>query len=213
MAIVAVGGHTRNIGKTTLATQILGAMQHLTWTAIKVTQFGHNVCSANGEPCDCSTGEHAIAISEERNAASGKDTARMLQTGSRRVLWVRTQQGSLHEAMPRIRKEIAGAENVLIESNSILRFLRPDLYLAVLQPEKSDFKASALRYLDRADALFVPGGPDTLNHASWPGVNAALLRNKPVFELHETALDAKASAWLSLRLGTPALLPVTAATL
>ena len=79
MAIVAVGGHTRNIGKTTLATQILSAMQHLTWTAIKITQFGHNVCSANGEPCDCSTGEHAIAISEERNAASGKDTARMLQ--------------------------------------------------------------------------------------------------------------------------------------
>ena len=36
--------------------------------------------------------------------------------------------------MPRIRKELAGAENAVIESNSILRFLRPDLYLSVLDP-------------------------------------------------------------------------------
>ena len=94
-----------------------------------------------------------------------------------------------------------------------MRFLRPDLYLAVLQPEKSDFKASALRYLDRADALFVPGGPGALNCASWPGVSAALLRNKPIFALQETALDAEAFAWLSLRLGTLTSLPVTTGTL
>ena len=38
---------------------------------------------------------------------------------------MRTRTGDLAEAMPRIRKEIAQAENVIIESNSILRFLRP----------------------------------------------------------------------------------------
>lgn len=207
MAVVAVGGHTRNIGKTTLAIQILSAMRHLQWTAIKITQFGHNVCSANGEPCDCSTGEHAIAISEERSTTSGKDTARMLQAGSARVLWVRTQQGSLHEAMPRIRKEIAAAGHVLLESNSVLRFLQPDLYVAVLEPSKPDFKASALRYLDRADALFVPGGSDALHRASWTGVSASLLRRKPIFALHETVLDADAAAWLSARLQTAELMP------
>ncbi len=200
MAVVVVGGHTRNIGKTTLATQILASTRQLRWTAIKITQFGHNVCSANGEPCDCSTGDHAVAISEERNAASGKDTSRMLAMGSRRVLWVRTQQGALHEAMPRIRKEIAGTENVLIESNSILRFVRPDLYLAVLQPTELDFKVSALRYLDRADALFVPDGTDSLHTSQWPGVSALLLRSKPVFPLYDASLAPEALVWLSTRL-------------
>ena len=201
MAVVVVGGHTRNIGKTTLATQILASTPQMHWTAIKITQFGHNVCSANGEPCDCSTGDHAVAISEERNAVSGKDTSRMLATGSRRVLWVRTQQGALHEAMPRIRKEIAGAENILIESNSVLRFLRPDLYLAVLQPKEADFKVSALRYLDRADAFFVPGGRQNLHSSAWPGVSGSLLANKQVFSLDESRLTPEALLWLCLRFG------------
>lgn len=204
MALVVVGGHTRNIGKTTLATQILASLPQLQWTAIKITQFGHNVCSANGEPCDCSTGEHAVAVSEERNPDSGKDTSRMLATGSKRVLWVRTQQGSLHEAMPRIRKEIAGAENVLIESNSIMRFLRPDLYVTVLQPAQPDFKVSALRYLDRADALFMPGGQDEFTTRQWPGVSAALVRGKRTFALQDSKLEPDALEWISLRLGLSA---------
>lgn len=201
MAVVVVGGHTRNIGKTTLATQILNSMQHLQWTAIKITQFGHNVCSANGEPCDCSTGEHAVAVSEERNLVSGKDTSRMLSTGARRVLWVRTQQGSLREAMPRIRKEITQAENVLIESNSILRFLRPSLYLAVLQPAERDFKSSALRYLDRADALFFSGRFDGLQNTRWPGVNSSLISKKKAFSMHEADLDRDAAIWIRERIG------------
>ena len=36
------------------------------WTAFKITQFGHGMCSANGEPCDCETAEHTVAVSEER---------------------------------------------------------------------------------------------------------------------------------------------------
>ena len=37
--------------------------------------------------------------------------------------------------MPRIRKILATAQNVIIESNSILRFIKPDLYLTVLDPQ------------------------------------------------------------------------------
>ena len=60
--------------------------------------------------------------------------------------------------MPRIRKELERAENAVIESNSILRFLRPDVYLSVLDPAVEDFKDSARLYLDRADAVLVPEG-------------------------------------------------------
>ncbi len=187
MSIVVVGGHTRNIGKTTLMEEILRSTADLHWTAMKITQFGHGVCSANGESCDCDTGEHTVAISEERRRGTGTepvakhtDTARMLVAGANRVLWVRTRQGQLADAMPRIRREAGAAENLLLESNSVLRFLQPALYLAVLDPAVADFKPSALRYLDRADAILTPTGH--LPHAAvWPSVSLALLRGKPVF--------------------------------
>ena len=199
MAIVVVGGHTRNIGKTTLAAQILAATADLKWTAMKITQYGHGVCSADGEACDCATDDHSVAVSEERSSDSGTDTSRMLAAGAQRVLWVRTQQGSLAEAMPRIRKEIAASTHVLIESNSVLRFLKPDLYVAVLDPKVADFKPSALRYLDRADALFTPEGSGAIDHA-WPGVAPSILRNKAVFALREDGLVDDARSWLQMRL-------------
>ena len=212
MALVVVGGHTRNIGKTTLAAQIIGATRERHWTAMKITQYGHNVCSANGEACDCADADHPVAISEERSASSGTDTARMLAAGAQRVLWVRTQQGSLLEAMPRIRKEIAATGNLLIESNSILRFLRPDLYVAVLNPAVADFKPSALRYLDRADALFVPE-QEALADLVWTDVPATVMCDKPIFELCPDALKPQAEAWVKTKLqaAAPCAQPVSSA--
>jgi hypothetical protein len=148
------------------------------WTAFKITQFGHGVCSANGEPCDCETAEHTVAVSEERDGATGTDSARYLEAGAVRSFWVRTRMGQLAEAMPRIRKEIAAAGNVVIESNSILRFLRPDIYLSVLDPGTADFKDSARLYLDRADAVLVPGG--AMGRPEWKGVSLKLLEGTPV---------------------------------
>jgi hypothetical protein len=180
MAVIVVGGHTRNIGKTSVVAGLIAAMPELGWTAIKITQFGHGVCSANGEPCDCETADHTIAVSEERDAASGTDTSRYLAAGAMRSMWVRTRQGQLAEAMPRVRQLLAGAENVggnvILESNSVLRFLQPDLSLSVLDPSVEDFKPSAMRYLDRVDALIVPEG--AVFRGGWGGVSSQLLKNK-----------------------------------
>lgn len=181
MAIVVVGGHSRNIGKTSVVAGIIRALPEMRWTAFKVTQFGHGLCSANGEPCDCETAEHTVAITEERDACSGTDSSRYLAAGAIRSFWVRTRIGDLVEAMPRIRKEIERAENVIFESNSILRFLRPDLYLSVLAPTVTDFKDSARLYLDRADAVLVLEG--MLNEPEWKGISLRLLQGTPVLPM------------------------------
>jgi hypothetical protein len=182
MAIVVVGGHTRNIGKTSVVAGLITALPEMRWTAFKITQFGHGMCSANGEPCDCETAEHTVAVSEERvGGDSTTDSGRYLAAGAVRSFWVRTRTGDLADAMPRIRKEIAQAENVVIESNSILRFLRPDLYLSVLDPETEDFKESAKYFLDRADAVLVPEGE--LGRPQWKGVSLKLVEGTPVLAM------------------------------
>lgn len=199
--IVVIGGHTRNIGKTSLAVDVIRAFPQMRWTAMKITQFGHGVCSANGEPCDCETADHTIAIGEERDSDSGTDTSRMLAAGAAKVLWVRTRQGQLAEAMPSLRKQMRAAQNVLLESNSVLRFLRPDLYLAVLDPGVQDFKPSALRYLDRADAVVMSG-----EGAGWSGVSDSVWGKKPRFALRlgeEMGTDLK--EFLTLRMKSAAV--------
>ncbi len=182
MAIVVVGGHSRDVGKTSAVAAIIARLPQMHWTAFKITQFGHGFCTANGEPCDCQTDEHTVAISEERHPESGTDSARYLAAGAVRSLWVRTRIGNLVAAMPRIRKELAAAENAIIESNSILGMLRPDLYLSVLDFSKADFKDSARLFLDRADALLVRAGADQLV-PQWRGVSLKTAQGIPRFTI------------------------------
>lgn len=181
MAIIVVGGHSRNIGKTSVMEGLIRGLTGMEWTAFKITQFGHGMCSANGEPCDCETAEHAVAVSEERARDSGTDSSRYLAAGAVRSLWVRTRTGDLAEAMPRIRKELERSGNAIFESNSILRFLRPDLYLSVLDPAVYDFKDSARLFLDRADAVLVPEG--ALGRPEWEGVSLKLIAGTPVLAM------------------------------
>jgi hypothetical protein len=179
MAVVVVGGHTRNIGKTSVVAGLIAAMPELHWTAIKITQFGHGVCSSNGEPCDCETADHTIAVSEERSRDSKTDSSRYLVAGATRAVWVRTRQGQLAEAMPSIRRLLASCEHVIVESNSVMRFLQPDLSISVLDPRIQDFKGSAKRYLDRVDAIVVPSGVDFCQ--GWEGVSNQVLERKRKF--------------------------------
>jgi molybdopterin-guanine dinucleotide biosynthesis protein len=155
MKMVMVGGHTRNIGKTSVVEGIIRAMPEMNWTAVKITQFGHGVCSINGEACDCAVAEHQFSISEEHKIDSGTDTARFFAAGARRSLWVRTRQGELFTALASLRKEIEIDEFVIVESNSLRRFMRPTLYLQVLDPFNTDFKSSARQFFDLADAYLL----------------------------------------------------------
>jgi hypothetical protein len=184
MAVVVVGGHSRNIGKTSVVAGLIGALPEYRWTAFKITQYGHGFCTADGAPCDCQTDDHTVAVSAERDGASGTDSARYLAAGAERSLWVRTRVGMLASAMPRIRKELAAIEeaggNAILESNSILQFLRPDLYLSVLDAGTADFKESARRYLDRADAVLVV---ERAVAPQWQGVSLHLIEGRPHFPL------------------------------
>ena len=184
MAIIVVGGHSRSVGKTSVVAGLIAALPEFHWTAIKITQYGHGICSANGELCDCATDDHSWAVTEERDRSGESDTSRFLVSGAARSLWVRTRQGMLAEAMPRVRKELAGAGNAIVESNSVMRFLRPDLYLTVLDPTTADFKASAQEFLDRADAVILHEGNDDV---AWTKVSLKPVATKPRFHIRPPA--------------------------
>jgi hypothetical protein len=180
MAIIVIGGHSRSVGKTSVVSGLISALPEFDWTAVKITQYGHGVCSANGEACDCATADHSWAISEERDRSAESDTSRFLVAGAVQAFWVRTEQGRLAEAMPALRKRLEGARNVIIESNSVLKFLKPDLYLTVLDPSTEDFKNSAREFLDRASAVILHDAPDG---PAWQAVSLKPVAGRPVFRI------------------------------
>ncbi len=187
--VVVVGGHTRSIGKTQLVCDVIAAFPRAGWIAGKITQYGHGVCAQNGENCDCAPTEHACALDWETHSDTGTDSARFLAAGARRSFWLRTKQGFLAEGLPLLRTALrqVGVDGngettpLILESNSLLQFVKPSLYFAVVDPAKEDFKDSARVALDRADALILRGSPDRFPAASpaWTQLPSRLLREKP----------------------------------
>jgi hypothetical protein len=187
--VIVVGGHTRSIGKTQLVCDLIAAFPNENWVAGKITQYGHGVCAQNGENCDCAPDDHVCAISWEKRA-NETDSGRFLAAGARRSFWLRTKQGFLAEGMPLLRNALHAVRDddqgtpgrVILESNTLLQFLKPSLYLMVLDPSKADFKDSARLQMDRASAFVLRQPLHAADSAVvWAGFPVQLLRGKPQF--------------------------------
>jgi hypothetical protein len=184
LRILVVGGHSRSVGKTSLVADLICAFPEAAWTAIKVTQYGHGVCSINGESCGCGPAEHTFALDEDRDATSGTDTSRFLAAGASRSLWLRAKQGRLAEALPLLRQAFAPGGNIIIESNSVLQFVRPALFLMALDPATPDFKPSANSALNHADAFILRSPFSSLAsiaQPAWQGVSLSWFPRRPQF--------------------------------
>ena len=70
---------------------------------------------------------------------------------------------------------------VILESNSLMQFVKPSLYFAVIDPLRDDFKESAQIALDRAHALVLRGevGGDGPPASLWMKLPRKLLQEKP----------------------------------
>jgi molybdopterin-guanine dinucleotide biosynthesis protein len=217
--LIVVGGHTRSIGKTQLVCDLIAALPHANWIAGKITQYGHGVCATNGHDCDCAPTEHIVAMDWESSSTSGTDSVRFLQAGAARSFWLRTKQGYLAQGMPPLREALAKVHNsngsdglnVIVESNSLLQFVKPSLYVTVFDAARDDFKDSARQMQDRADVfVFRRGLEDTsVIKPPWMQLPAQLLKQKPsllqregeplpepLFQLVKRILESPASVFV-----------------
>jgi len=176
MASIVVGGHSSNIGKTTVVAGLIAALRGLGWTAVKISLASHskrNVrLAANDRPFE---------IIQEQDPSGNSDTQRFLAAGAERALLIRTQVNRVAELMPELRAIMSKGPHTIIESNSILRHLHPDLYFAVLNFDIEDFKESAREFFPRADAAII--APSGKSAPTWPGLPPDLLAKIPQFHM------------------------------
>ena len=188
MNAVVIGGHTRNIGKTKVMSALISQYSKCGWSAVKITKYGHGDSSHDGKPCGCAPKEHPFALHEETDARGRADTCRYLAAGARRSLWLRAREGQLREALPLLKRRLRGEGWVILESNSILEFIEPLLYLAVVDSSKTDFKRSAREAWVRADALIAVDSRETeVTAARAAGVDRGAAERTPVYPVGRPA--------------------------
>ncbi len=110
------------------------------------------------------------------------DTARFVVAGAERVYWLQAEAGCLGEAMPHLRQIISAAADVdlIMESNGIVQWLTPDLYLLVLDFGVEEFKPSAQRSLHQADAFLLHRDRE---EPLWQGVSPHMLPARPMLSI------------------------------
>jgi hypothetical protein len=179
--LVVVGGHARNIGKTSVVAGLIRKMRDRRWTALKITQYGNEVCASHTgtAACGCEpAGGEEFALSEEYEG-DGTDSGRFLAAGAQRSFWLRVPAGELPRAAGMVRKILAQGENVIVESNSVVELVTPDVFLMLLDFACEDFKASSLRLMDRADGFVVIDRG--INAPLWEDVSRGMWDGKPQF--------------------------------
>jgi len=176
---VVVGGHSRNIGKTSVTAGRIRRLRGFQWTALKITQYGNSICDHHTGACGCEPASGDEFELSEEYEPNGTDSGRFLAAGALRSFWLRAPAGELPRATEIVRKVLAQAENTIVESNSVVELVTPDVFLMLLDFGCADFKPSSLRLMDRADAFVVIDRG--INAPLWKGVSRGLWDHKPQF--------------------------------
>ena len=153
--IVAVGGFTSNSGKTTLVCELLNRLEG--WEAIKVSRGHYRSCGRDPRACCISPllgSEPVVRSGRAETYARGKDTGRYWDAGASEVHWTVVTDKQVDEGV-RVALGRVKSEGVLIEGNSLLRHLEPDLFLMVARPDVLKIKPTARRALPKASALYL----------------------------------------------------------
>lgn len=153
--VVAVSGFSSNVGKTTLVCDLLRALPG--WEAIKLTRGHYRSCGRDPESCcvsDLLSDEAVIRSGRGQNYEAGKDTGRFWDAGAANVHWVIATDDQVEPGISRALGRVE-AEGVIVEGNSFLEYVSPDIAVMCARAEGGKLKGSARAALPRTDYLYL----------------------------------------------------------
>lgn len=159
--IIGISGAHSSAGKTTFAILMLQRLKG--WGAIKYTKT----------EIYCSVTDDSDILSEE-----GKDTKKLLDSHAEKVLWVRSPSAGLKEILPLAVDKLFDLEGILVEGNSAVEILKPDIVVFV-SGDKKKFKEGAEKTLSMADVVIYDKEPPEGTYArakrfSWSSVEECI---------------------------------------
>jgi len=125
-------------GKTSLACALLPHLPHFGAIKITIQDLGTKVSDT-----------------DEEILVPGKDTYRLKTSGASKVVWVQSSEEELSEAMGFAWNMIGEVEGTLIEGNSILEHVNPNLTFFVVDREITGLKPSRISALKKANVVVI----------------------------------------------------------
>ncbi len=144
--LLVVGGQGRGAGKTAVIAALIRATPEAAWTAVKLSGHAHGAAPEAGR------------LVSAQAAADETDAGRYLRAGARRAYLAAAGPEQIRQVVAALRALPDWGGDWIIESNRVLEWLEPDLYLAVFNEALTEVKPSCLRFLPRADGLVLVGG-------------------------------------------------------
>jgi len=138
--IISVTGAHSGVGKTTLCALLLKTLKG--FGAIKYTKT-HLYTS--------------VTDNKELITQNDKDTALMYSAGAEKVVWIRSPSDTLSGALDIALSKMYGLKGVVIEGNSPVRLLDPDLIIFVMV-EDHEVKPSAKDIKKKAHVIVINTG-------------------------------------------------------
>ncbi|HBH83415.1 MAG: hypothetical protein A2X05_06455 [Bacteroidetes bacterium GWE2_41_25] len=161
--LLLIAGTGNKSGKTSAACRIIGSLPDLSITAIKITPHFHETTGG----LDALTESEGYSIYEETNRESGKDTARMLQSGAARVYFAKVWDDNLPAAFLKIMEIIPEGMPVVCESPALRNFIEPGLF--IIMTSDNTYNKKDIKHLQSLPHLMIKL-EELENNASLPFV-------------------------------------------
>ncbi|MDI6744705.1 MAG: hypothetical protein QMD07_04935 [Thermodesulfovibrionales bacterium] len=165
--IIGIGGSHSGAGKTTVAEALL---RNLT-KRVKGSKGQRVKDSDTMTPCHSDTNKWgaikytktaiyaSIIDAPETLTQENKDTARLINAGAEKVLWVQSPPEELKEVLPIAVDRLFNLRGIIVEGNSAIEFLKPDIVIFVSGRHGGSLKKSAERVLVMADIILYQDEP------------------------------------------------------
>lgn len=140
--IIGIGGAHSGSGKTACASSLIQNLRN--WGAIKYTKTA--IYSSVTEDIDI--------LSKE-----DKDTKRLLDAGAEKVVWVQSPPDQLSDVLPLATERLADFRGIIVEGNSAIEFLNPDIIIFMFGKDPKRIKESSKKILGMSDVVFLDGEP------------------------------------------------------
>ncbi|MBN2657755.1 MAG: hypothetical protein JXR86_11900 [Spirochaetales bacterium] len=160
---LVIGSSSRNAGKTSFSRNLIETFPG-TLQAVKITVISkeHRCPHGDGGCGVCSSLHASYEITEETVREGHKDTSKLLKAGASRVYWLRVSREAVPEGLEALLSILDPKLPVLCESNSIVRTVKPGLYIQLRPRGRKGMKQSAADLSEKADIIIetTPEGAD-----------------------------------------------------
>ena len=151
--IILIAGSGRNVGKTTLACQLIKTENKKGINAVKITPHFHEPTPGLIE---VEKGDNWM-IYEETNSLTKKDSSLFLHNGAKKSFLIQSEKENLGEAFSALRNLLPKNNPVIIESTGLTEIIKPGLLIFVL-PDGECKKTEIESMLEQADLIVVSDG-------------------------------------------------------